>query len=137
MKVLRLFGLLGLCIFSFQSCGAPNALMDKSLSYSFGLETPFFYDVKLVEKEVDDLGRHLYIFDVVVSFAADSSAEVGYTLNYSTLSFSGVCFSTEGVARGSNKHFRSQCLLPKPDDLFVQLSLTGPENSRLVKEFRF
>lgn len=128
-------GLLSLILFVFQGCSAPEALQGGV--YGFSVGTPYFYDVQLVLKEVDDLGRHRFVFDVVISSATDPAADVNYSIRYSTLGFVGVCRNAEGTVTATTKHFRTECLMPKPDDLFLQVNLSGPGNETIVEEYRF
>ncbi len=129
-------GLTGLCIFVFQNCGnfQPNGL---NIPYPYSTQPDFFYDVKLISVEVDDLGRQAYEFDVVSSFASNPNQSVSYRVSFSTLDRSGICASEDRTAVGMEKHERFDCLMPTPDDLYIQLTLLGPEGEEAVEQFRF
>jgi hypothetical protein len=128
--------LVGLMFVIFQNCGSFEA-DDRAGIYPYQVRPDFFYDVKLLRVEEDELMRQRYVFDIVASLAEDVGAEISYRVNFSTLIMSAVCQSTQGTVRGNAKHFRTQCLLPVPDDLYIQLQLFGPQGQELVEEFRF
>ncbi len=129
-------GLIGLCLFTFQNCGGFEA--NKSdVPYPYSVQPDFFYDIKLVSVEIDELGREVHEFDVAVSFASDSDQAVSYRVAFSTLNRSGICASQDRIATGDSKHQRFPCLLPTPEDLYIQLTLVGPEGEQMVDQFRF
>ncbi|MEM7645559.1 MAG: hypothetical protein AAF203_01505 [Pseudomonadota bacterium] len=136
MSSLKRLGLLSLCLFAFQNCGSLNSAPQESATL-FSENPVFFADMQLVSVETDDLRRELYTFDVALSLASNHEAPVEYLINFSTLIIVGVCSSVAGTAQGNTKHFRVQCLLPTPDDLYVQLNLSGPDNQTLTQQFQF
>lgn len=130
------FGLVGLLLFAFQNCGR-FAAVDRSIVYPYSTQPDFFYDLKLVSVEMDDLGRKNYEFDVVMSYAKDIDQALNYRISFSTLDRSGICQSQDRTASGEDKHQRFVCLLPTPDDLYVQLKILGPSNEEEVQQYRF
>ncbi len=129
-------GLLSLFVFAFQNCGEFKAA-DDGIPYPYTAEPEFFYDVKLVRVEVDNLGRKAYEFDVALSFATNPNQTVSYRMAYSTLDRSGICESEDRSASGNTKHARFSCLMPTPDILYIQLTLVGPEGEEVVEQYRF
>lgn len=133
---IRSLGLLCLCVFLFQNCGSFEAIEQGSDIAPFS-QPNFFFDIQLVRVDVDELKRERHIFDIVVSLASNPEAPVDYLVNFSTVLISGVCPSVQGIAEGATKHFRVQCTLPTPDELFVQLKLTGPSSETITLQYGF
>jgi len=136
MKVIYRLGLLSLCIFLFQNCGEFSGT-GIEINYPYSSQPDFFYDIKLVSVETDDLGLKRFDFDVAISFASNINQAVSYRLAFSTLNRSRVCLSVDATADGSEKHDRYTCILPTPDDLYVQITLLGPTGEEVVEQFRF
>lgn len=135
MNLIRL-GLVSLCLFAFQNCGEFKAT-EMGVPYPYTSQPDFFYDIKLVSLEVDNLGREAYEFDVVATFATNPNQGVNYRIAYATLDRSGICESQEWTAIGADKHERFRCLIPAPDNLYIQLTLVGPTGEQAVQQFRF
>ena len=136
MRLFHSLGLMSLCLFLFQNCGE-FAAEEREDIYTYDSRTDFFYDVKLITTEVASANRKRYVFDFAVSFASNPNQSVGYQLQFSTLNFVGVCRTTGDIVDGVGKHFRSECLMPTLEDIYIQLTLTGPENENVVDQFRF
>ena len=122
----------------FQNCGEFKSPTDESL-YSYSSRPDFFYDLRLVKVEIDSLGRKLYEFDLVVSFASDPDRDIHFQIAYSTLNRSAICPTQEFSSLQDGKHHHFQCLLPTPDTLYVRLSLIlmGPEGKNEVRQYSF
>lgn len=132
----RHLALLSLCFFLFQNCGEFKSSFESGF-YSYTSAPDFFHDIKLVNSQVDSEGREEFTFDFAVTYAHDLDQSVTYRVAFSTLNFSTVCRSVDGTADGGSKHFRLSCKIPVEDDLFVQLTLVGPQREELVEEYRF
>ncbi len=128
--------LLSMTFVIFQNC-APFKSADLFQVYSYSERPNFFYDLKLIRVVEDELLRQRFEFDVATTLAEAPAAPVNYRLSFSTLIIPEVCQTLEGVASGASKHFRVSCLMPLPDDLYVQLDLEGPQGQRQVEEYRF
>ena len=126
--------LLMLCL--FQSCSgfAPNKVFS---FYSYTEAPEIFHDLKLVRVEVDGYGRQNFLFDLVMSYAADSNQALTYQLSFSSLDVVGVCRTVEGQALGTEKHRQIQCLTATPNDLYVQLLILGPSGEEGKEQYRF
>ncbi len=135
MTLLRL-GLFSLVVFLFQNCGSFEARETEDI-YTYSSQPDFFYDLKLVSVETDSTSRQRYVFDLAMSYAPSATQAVSYRVAFSTLGISRVCLSIDGTADEQSKHIRFQCLLPAPDDLFIELTLVGPESETLKEQFRF
>jgi len=133
---LRLLTLLSFCFVVFQNC-APFESAELFQVYSYSERPDFFYDLKLLRIEEDELLRQRFLFDVAATLAEAPAAPVHYRLSFSTLMIPAVCQTQEGIATGAAKHFRVSCLMPLPDDLYVQLELEGPQGQRQAEEYRF
>jgi hypothetical protein len=107
------------------------------VTYPYARQPDFFYDLKLIKVEIDEVGRESYEFDLVMSYAPNPNQTVNYQVAFSTLERSGICRAVEQSAIGFSKHERVACLLPSPNDLFIQLTLVGPEGEQAVEQFRF
>jgi hypothetical protein len=136
VKSLRVFFLFSLIVFAFQNCGTFEAA-NQFQYYSYKSSPLFYFDFKLVEKSMDDLGRQKFVFDVVISYALDLNQSASYSVNFSTKMIPGVCSAATGSAISNSKHFRTECLIPTPDDLYVQLMLSGPNGESLTQSYRF
>ncbi len=136
MRGFKKLGLLSLVIFLFQSCGSYDSNIEGFI-YKYSSRPDFFYDLKLVSVSQDDVGRQTYIFDVAVSYASNLNQSVSYQMAFSTLLRTGICETQDEVALAGTKHERFICKLATPDDLYVQLTLVGPNNETLVETFRF
>ena len=136
MKYLNWFFLMSLMLFAFQNCGSFESSGFAGI-YSYSSKPDFFYDVNLVSTETDELGRENYIFDFAVAYAHDPNQSVSYRVSYSTLNIVSVCANKDGTADGETKHFRAECKLPTPDDLYIQLTLVGPQGEQVQEQFRF
>lgn len=134
---LKLLTALSTAFVIFQNCAPFESSDDLFQVYPFSERPHFFYDLKLVRVEEDELLRQSFVFDVAATLAEAPAAPVHYRLSFSTLIIPAVCQSQEGVATGASKHFRVSCLMPLPDDLYVQMELEGPQGQRQVEEYRF
>ena len=133
---LKMLSLISFCFVAFQNC-APFESATGFEVYSYRERPDFFYDLKLLRVEEDDLLRQNFIFDIAATMTDAPDAAVNYRVSFSTLIIPAVCQAQEGVAAGPSKHFRISCLMPIQDDLFVQLELEGPKGQRQVEEYRF
>ena len=124
------------CFFLFQNC-APFEAIDSDAIYPYSSQPVFFSDFKLVKTEVDTEDRELFVFDFVVSYAANPGENVGYRIDFSTIALTGVCSFVEGVVNNQNSHNRVQCKLPIDDDLYVRIMYLGVNQETEEKEFRF
>ena len=129
-------GLFSVMVFAFQNCGGFEAA-DRSVPYPYSTRPDFFFDVKMVSLRTDELGRESYNFDVAITFATNPNQSVNYRVAFSTLDRTGICRSVDQTAIGPNKHQRFPCTLPTPDDLYLQLTLLGPNGEENVEQFRF
>lgn len=136
MRILKVFMILILLLFVFQNCGSFKAANENRI-YTYSSAPDFYHDIKLVLLEVDELGRQQYSFDLAVSYAHDPSQAISYQVSFSTIKISSVCQVAEGTANGESKHFRVNCLLPVPDELYVQLVLVGPQEERVTRQYRY
>lgn len=137
MRDLRWTLWLGPLFCLFQNC-SPFESVQLDSFYPYASQPQFFYDLQLVRIEEDELLRQRFVFDGVVSFVQDPTAAVSYQIDFSTLIIPAVCQSQMGEARTqASKHFQVSCLLPVPDNLYVQMSLTGPAGETQQEQFQF
>ncbi len=136
MNIFYRLGLLSLCFFLFQNCGSfEKAEVDNFYSYN---EPPdFYYDLKLLRVELDQNQRQRYTFDLAMSYAHDPDQSITYQVLFSTLDISGVCRGQDGTADDDTKHVRLECLIPVEDRLFLQLTLLGPRDEEVVRQYSF
>lgn len=132
-----LFYLLTLVLLLFQNCSSFES--DTSLNfYPYKSKPDFFHDLKLISAKTDDSNRKQYIIDFAVSYSEDPLEDVDYEVKFSTLKIPHVCKTLEGVASDDKKHFLASCLIPvSSENLFIQLSLQGPDDKRFRKVYEF
>ena len=130
------FGLLLICISCYQSCGQFRAATNV-VPYPYTSKTDFFYDLKLVSVERQSDGTEAFVFDLAVSYAANADQTVNYQVAYSTNNRSGVCRTESLSARAETKHHWLRCILPTPTDLYIQLTMVGPNGEREQLQYRF
>lgn len=136
MKFWQRMGLLAVCLSCFQNCGEFKA-DPYAVYYTYSSRPDFFYDLKMVSVEIDNLGRERYEFDLALSFATNVDQTVNYQMAFSTLDRSGICTTQELSAVGDSKHRRFTCMMPTPDVLYVQLTILGPTGEQEVRQYRF
>ena len=135
MSHFRFIPLFVLIAFTFQNCGGFEAASFDFYSYSSQPE--FFYDLKLVESEVESDGRKTFKFDVVLTYVRDASQAVQYQFEFSSLNSENICASVSDVAQGDTRHFSMTCRIPADDYSHVRMTLSGPDSAQEQKIFRF
>lgn len=122
--------------FLFQNCAPFEPLIDSTM-YPYSTQPAFFWDFKLVKTEVDTSDRELFVFDLALSYASNPQENVGYRIDFSTISQTGICSFVDGTVNNQNNHIQAQCKLPVDDDLFVRLIFVGVNDEEQTQEFRY
>ena len=137
MNLWNFSALFTLVLFFFQSCGSFESIA-LPVFYPYTTKPDFFYDLKLISAETDDLNRRQYMIDIAMSYSQDPEQSIDYEVQFSTLKIANVCPTQNGSAVADKKRILAQCLIPISDEnLFVQFILQGPDNKSLRKIYKF